>query len=567
MNSKKKCTVISGISFLYFILCIVFGVLKYATNDDIIMNLVAAGANGEPSQYLINNNIVIGYLLKILYGVIPFVNWYLWLYLSFNLLSMISLCVVLTDRLSMKWTVLVTVLVNLILSHDFYTEIQFTQSSTFYGVAGAALILMLMFKEKKSVPVMVFATVLISMGVGARALGVCIMLPFLFFAVLFYKGEFNIKEKAKKAAILFAAPFIMAILLQAANFYAYYMNPEWKNYMLWYNIMAEKCDHGNYNFAWNTEEYINAGFTETDFKILDMWFWGDTDYFTLEKMQTMRKIGQSTRVDKLKFDLETFSGTMTNIGNSWKFGVTPIVFLLIVLFSLILLKKKYKLLVVLQALFVFAEYYVLTSSRRIMWRVECGIWLSAFFLTLITLIYSGCFDDFVAKVNTDKTKKFFGMAAVAASAVVTLIFGAQRVDEFVNEKGCHIAMEPDFMYHKMAEITERDGFYITDIDTIYGDLCGAKNIFDIDAKYRDMYANVCPIGGWLIPSPIGLYEAHLNEISNPVTALFERDDVYFIGGGEKTGYLYVFLNEKYGPGINMEMVDEVEGAPIWKFYK
>ena len=28
-------------------------------------------------------------------------------------------------------------------------------------------------------------------------------------------------------------------------------------------------------------------------------------------------------------------------------------------------------------------------------------------------------------------------------------------------------------------------------------------IFDIDAKYRDFYANVCQFGGWIMPSPIG----------------------------------------------------------------
>ena len=47
----------------------------------------------------------------------------------------------------------------------------------------------------------------------------------------------------------------------------------------------------------------------------------------------------------------------------------------------------------------------------------------------------------------------------------------------------------------------------------------------------------------------------------------ERDDVFFICGGEKAGYVYVYLNEKYGPGINMEMVDEVYGAPVWRFSK
>ena len=564
MNSKK-CAAVSGISVLYFVLCIVFGVLKYSTNDDAIMNMIAAGAYGSPSQYLIYNNIVIGYALKIMYTVIPFVNWYLWMYLVFNLLSVIVVCLVLTDRISIRYTVLVTVLVNLLLSYDFYSEIQFTQSSTFYAIAGASLILLLMFKEKKSIPLMVLGTVLVAMGVGARALGVGIMLPFLFFAILFYKGEF--RPKVKKVLIYFAAPVITSVFLLAVNFYTYYMNPEWKNFMVWNNIMVEKCDHGNYNFAWNSDEYINAGFTENDFKLLDMWLWNDTDYFSLDKLQEMREIGKETRVDRLRLDAEVFSGTVNNIANSWKYGASPVIFLVITLISLCLFKVRYKLLVLLQALFVFAEYYVLTCSKRIMWRVESGIWLSALFFTLITLIYSGCFDDILAKVTADKAKKFFGVFAVVSSTVITLIFGAQKVGVFVKDKGCRIVAETDFMYYKLDALSKLDGFYITDVDTFYGPLCGARNIFDIDAKYRDFYGNICPFGGWVMPSPIGLYHANSNGISNPATALIERDDVYYVGGGERTGYVYVFLNEKYGPGINMEMVDEVEGAPIWKFYK
>ena len=70
MYSKKKWAILSGISLLYFILCVFFGNLRYVTSDDAIMNMVAAGAFGSPSQYLIFNNIVIGYFLKFMYAVI-----------------------------------------------------------------------------------------------------------------------------------------------------------------------------------------------------------------------------------------------------------------------------------------------------------------------------------------------------------------------------------------------------------------------------------------------------------------------------------------------------------------
>ena len=565
MYSRKKWAVLSGISLLYFILCIVFGCLKYVTSDDAIMNLIAAGAFGSPSQYLIFNNIVIGYFLKFMYAVIPFVNWYLWLYLFFNLLSIIVICVVITDRLPMKASILVTVLINLLLAYDFYSNIQFTQSSTLYGVAGVALILAQLFYEKKSVILMVIATAIIAMGVGARVVGVGMVAPFVLAMLLFYKGD--LKNKIKKVAIFFLMPIIVSVLMLAANFYAYYMNPEWRYFTDWNNIMSEKRDFGNFNFSWNKDEYLAAGFTEIDFKLMDMWLWNDTEYFTLDRLKTMKEIGKDTRVDGFKLDAGVLANSLEKMGESWKHGAYSAAFLIIIVFALIFFEKRYKFFVILQTFFVISEYYGLTCFRRIMWRVECGIWVSALFFTLMFLIYEGCFDKIYAKVTSDKVKKTLGICAIGLSAVITIIFGAGKVDTFVNQKHCRVIPEDDWMYGKAKAITEREGFYLTDVDTLYSDLCGAKNIFDIDAKYRDFYANVCQFGGWIMPSPIGLYHANLVGIANPARALVERDDVFFIGGGEKAGYIYVYLNEKYGPGINMEMVDEVYEAPVWRFSK
>ncbi len=67
-------------------------------------------------------------------------------------------------------------------------------------------------------------------------------------------------------------------------------------------------------------------------------------------------------------------------------------------------------------------------------------------------------------------------------------------------------------------------------------------------------------------SPIGMYYANVHGIQNVFKSFIERDDVYYIGGGETAGYIYVYLNEKYGPGIGMQDV-EFEWGTAWKFYR
>ena len=562
---KKRYLSISLISLVFFLACIILGRLKYSTNDDTIMNLIAAGAFGESSQYLVYNNIIFGYVLKVLYTMIPGVNWYLWSYLIFNLFSVIVISAVLTDGFSLPVTAFITSALNLLFAYDFYTEIQFTQNASFYAIAGCVLLLSLVLKRKRSIPGIVIATLLISMGVMARAAGAGIVLPFLGTVMLFIPCFF--KKELKNALITFAAPIAAVLICLLANYWAYYMNPDWKYFMEWNTIMVEKCDHGNYNFNWDKEAYLEAGFTETDFRLLDQWVWNDTEYFNLDKLRTMQKIGQGTRKDKLRLDPEVFKYTFQKLVETPKYGASSVVFVLLLLFSLLFLKKRYKLLLVIQTAWIFVLYYVLTCSKRIMWRVESGVWLSAILTTVTFIICTGAYKDNALYRLYEKRRKGFSIAAAIIAVLSCIIFVCGQYSFFITEKNGHVVYEPDLTYEKVKAITERDGFYIVDVDTTYGELCGAKNIFDMDRKYLDYYANFCQIGGWIQPSPIGLYHANVNEIDNPMKALVDRDDVFYIGGGERAGYVYVFLNEKYGPGINMEMVDEVCGAPVWRYYR
>ena len=562
---KKRYLSISLISLVFFLACIILGRLKYSTNDDTIMNLIAAGAFGESSQYLVYNNIIFGYVLKVLYTMIPGVNWYLWSYLIFNLFSVIVISAVLTDGFSLPVTAFITSALNLLFAYDFYTEIQFTQNASFYAIAGCVLLLSLVLKRKRSIPGIVTSTLLISMGVMARAAGAGIVLPFLGTVMLFIPCFF--KKELKNALITFAAPIAAVLICLLANYWAYYMNPDWKYFMEWNTIMVEKCDHGNYNFNWDKEAYLEAGFTETDFQLLDQWVWNDTEYFNLDKLRTMQKIGQGTRKDKLRLDPEVFKYTFQKLVETPKYGASSVVFVLLLLFSLLFLKKRYKLLLVIQTAWIFVLYYVLTCSKRIMWRVESGVWLSAILTTVTFIICTGAYKDNALYRLYEKRRKGFSIAAAIVAVLSCIVFVCGQYSFFITEKNGQVVYEPDLTYEKVKAITERDGFYIVDVDTTYGELCGAKNIFDMDRKYLDYYANFCQIGGWIQPSPIGLYHANVNEIDNPMKALVDRDDVFYIGGGERAGYVYVFLNEKYGPGINMEMVDEVCGAPVWRYYR
>ena len=124
-----------------------------------------------------------------------------------------------------------------------------------------------------------------------------------------------------------------------------------------------------------------------------------------------------------------------------------------------------------------------------------------------------------------------------------------------------------YQFERMKNIGASDGIFVLSINELYGGLCGASNIWAISRNdYDGFYENIIPVGGWIIPSPIGMYYAHQNGISNVFKAFIDRDDVYYVGGGETMGYLLRYLDEKYCTGVGVTDV-QYEWGTAWKFNK
>ena len=151
---------------------------------------------------------------------------------------------------------------------------------------------------------------------------------------------------------------------------------------------------------------------------------------------------------------------------------------------------------------------------------------------------------------------------LAVAAVVPVCLWFRNLDFSMN------VLEPtdDGRYNLIRTMDQTDSLFVMGMDEMYGGLCGARNIMGINKDYAGFYSHVLPVGGWVVPSPIAEYYAHANGISNVYRSLVDRDDVYYYGGGEHMGYMYVYLNEKYGLGIEVKEQDFGDFM-AWKFYR
>ncbi|MCR5656333.1 MAG: hypothetical protein K6G06_02615 [Butyrivibrio sp.] len=560
MKKHLKLITICFISILIWLLCILFGHAMYETNDDAIINMIAAGAYGEPSQYLVYSGIIWGYLTKFAYMILPEINCYLWLYLTLNLISVIAISFVISEEMEFPGTIISTVLVNVLLAKDLFINIQYTKNSTVYAVAGFLLLLSAIYRRKNVSGRVIISAILILLSSQARKESFIFMLPFALVALVVAFLYSKKREPAAYASILIL-PVIICVISFAANYVAFNLNPEWKYYYKWDNIMKEKRDYGNYKFDWNQEDYLEAGFTEWDFKMMDEWTWNDPENFTLEKLELMKEIGSDHRMDRLRIAPEVFRDTFDILGESFRTSLLPWAMVVIVFVALIMAITTRDLLSVAATLLMtggaLAENYYLACVRRYYWRVGFGVWISAAFM-----IIGAC----ILPKITKNTRFIKGKPELIASFIASLLlmFIWQGANLDYSYKAFDTVYE--YQHERIGNISAADGLFVLSIDDLYGGLCGARNIYDINGNYAGYYHNIFPVGGWIIPSPIGLYNSRKQGISNVFREFPDREDLYYVGGGEHMGYLLMYLNEKYGPGINVTQV-EFDGFEAWKFFR
>ncbi len=552
---KKKSLYIAMISYTIWALCVCFGYVSYDVNDDAGMNMAAAGAYGCFSQYLVYTNVVLGYLIKFMYVIFPGVNCYLWFYLITDLIAIIVLAVSFSEKLSLKQSVVMTVFLNLLLAGDFYIHIHYSKSAVLYVVSASIYLIVLTGRGRKlEIGAYILATILFVLGFCVRIQSFESVLPFILVAFTFSCINDNNKKWYKKG-FLFMIPLLASIMCFFINYHAYYMT-EWRDFKVSDDIMIKIRDFGMYSYDQCPEKYDAEGITENDFNMILHWMWNDPEEFNEMKLRKLDRIGKESLRSGAFWSSSAAKGTIKEFVS--RVNNRSIAGLLIAIILLSLLVGNKKLIIQNTLLFgiAFIEYYYLILKGRFFWRVEIIIWLAAVLLCGYFLIAH--LTERVAVNEVDIGRKCrMTSAGIFAVLIVTCVFIKSEV--FDNSRYTN----GDNEYGEFQTILQANSHFVMYNVADYGMLMGAKNIFDIDCKYLDYYKNITEMGA-SGNSPSGRYFAKQKKIDNPAKALFECDDVYFVGDSESKNVLLSYLEEKYGPGITVHS-ENVDGVMAWKF--
>jgi hypothetical protein len=313
-NSRRNFLIIATLSLLLFVgACFWFSV-QYQTNDDVAMNLYAAGKGlGQPpSEFLLFQHFLIGLALKALYTCLPAFPWYgtlTYLYLLVSSLTVGYAILRLNARLSAVGLWLVTFFL-------FYLKVivspQFTICAGYLAIAGTLLLFATALKPyattKGNLYALTIASALLILAglirIYSLVLVLLLMLPLCGYAlVTHFAGTFRRLVPALCCVLLFSA------VSQWRQQVYYKRSPGWEQFYRYNNVRADFIDRQKIVWNKSTEPFFRQiGWSQNDLAMLVSWFYVDQRVYSL---QNLLFISQNTSLSpslevawrKLLFDL------------------------------------------------------------------------------------------------------------------------------------------------------------------------------------------------------------------------------------------------------------------------
>lgn len=589
MQNKKKITVISCLLMCLFIflIYIVFGTLTYESDDDEVMNLIAAGAFGVKNrQHLVFSNILYGKLISALYSVFPKLNMYLFLMLFLNFAAVYIVSYMAASRVIVRLEksdkelksidyVLVSsgmaFVVSCFLATEYFRSLQFSKNAGLYTAVGVA-VLYSWYKEKNVFKNLTWIPGLFFLWLGFAVRDYAFLSAMLeCFAVLFGLFVLNIKThidniREKKLGVIkdnYRVIILIVIsvlgigLLKVVNDKAY-EKPEWKEFLEFNRYRAELTDYSMPDFYANYDALAEIDFDLVDYYLFNSWAFADTDRFNTETLKTLVEIrGNDSK--KLTLTVKKFLASLTEFEAKSTGRVVCAVWIALLLFLCFVAEGKNILLYGISTAGILAEYWYLSCVGRVIWRAEMMAWIAAIIVYLTVFSYESDY-----KLNIlppgDNFKRFSVALALLCMMFVKLGNG---VYNFVAVKGVHFYSQVTTKYDMYTGF-DRDNLYIFTLNVTGPSV--VDDIAKINCDYEDYFYNVTFCGGWTVSSP--LQKSILDKYgvdSNVFTALVTKDNVYLVDNSNTYLLVEKYLDKKFDDKVSIKKVGTVNGCDIYGF--
>lgn len=552
INNKQKIKILNTklLNFLskpvnIFIISIVINVIlfslffyfinpRFETNDDIGMMEIASGLRtGQPSEYLIYINVIVGKLLVLLYSSFPGVNWYpiLLYFIHFVSMTAILYCLLLKKR--NIYSISIYLLLFVFFELYLLTVLQFTPTAFIAGMGG--VILFFTYLETKGVGFYLAITgsiilLIISGLIRINAFYLVIGLSAVIFILKFL-------EKPSLVIPIFLVIILILVGLCSQFDKNYYQrNEDWGSY-LEYNKLRGKI-HGYSYFAYNDTTksvYNDVGWSKNDVDMFKSWFFSDLEVYSKEKLEY---VVSNIKVERgIKEIFTTLKDSFTNLYviAKWFTGYFLIITILVIGRN----RNKYFFSV------LFTAFLISIYLSYFGWIPHRVFFPIIFFVNMIAAF-------FICTGNNIPFKKLTSNIIIRITALIICI----TLAAFIFTLTSNITKINKVRHQEFESAIEK----IADEDKIYvywGDtgLCDKTILFSIPQKKDKL--NIIQMG-WMTYSPHYYQILEKFSIDNIYEAIVKRDDIFIICPENKLELFYKFMAEHYNKSVTAIVEDRIE---------
>lgn len=532
------------INFFLILSEVIFCQPAYETNDDFGMGVIAIGGYGTDSSHLIFSNILLGWILKLFYLIIPVINWYIVLqYIAVAVCYSVVETFIENKRGNLAASI-TCILLWIFVIYDEIRFIQFTRTAYLLSIVGFLLLVESCRDEKKSNAIIGY--ILITIGFLYRPQ--CFWLTAIYIAGFLFSYLFGSKKTiVKEYVIRFAFIFILTGSLFLMDKLVYSVDEGWKEYTNYNQARAEVLDYGFPDYETNREKYEEIGVSPNDILTMSQWTLNDTDIITSDLLKSIGNIKEERLItfDEIKTNLFSFCKSEKNNNLFW----------ISIIGIFLLFYNKRKMLGVVICFISTILFSYLYYVGRVLPRVEFGIWIAIICIVSYQLIKD---NEYVKTSRKESIKKVIIKKAGKAMALVIACLCILMNALSMRESNLYDNSVTNFINY----MSENDNnVYMLDILTFTGTCYSYKPYLSVDKKFL---GNFIFSGGCESGSPLLDNKVKELGLDNPIKDLLYKDNMYYVTNRD-IGNLLIFLQEHYDISVVANLVEERDGYCIYNF--
>lgn len=580
-TKRKNLLLAIGFNLIFLILAIVVCDVKYEVSDDFVMASVLSGAYGnEYNPHMMFVNVIWGYLLMPFYKLVPIVSWYLVSLLGLCFCSFTAVTYMLLERLDRAVAMMLSMLFIAFFSNDAYILVQFTKVAALAVMSGSVVLLWGLFygEGKRKIEVVVGGLLVIA-GSMIRFKTIYMAGGFILIIVIFESIKMiktarkNRSSQIIKSAVIGAALIGVVFGLRVVDGYSYSSDSSYKYYKQYSTARAGVIDWPDYGYEAIKDVCDEADISEHDYYMMRTWNFADNDVFNLEAMEdvgnALERLKKESGISKREIYDQIRDRSYSSYPSVWGCVLLLVISIIVI--------HRYWWMTIVSMLGAWAYLIYFYIQGRVVYRVECGIFICAFLTMLYFWDRQQCREIAEMRRVSFLLSIFFliNQSKVYIQDDAPQWMSGEEYKGYVEEvfyeswnydsRRYASNIYKENAYSELnSEITENpENFYFMDFNTTIQTIYFQYNPFK--TMPYGSYSNCVYMAGITSNFPEVNKILEDKEVENPLKCLV-KDGVYLIDNRYQEEKLE-YLREHYYPNARMELYKTVDGYQVWKYYE